>query len=58
MVAQSSAVVNVSKSLSVWVCVVTSNSYIVDEVVEVDEMDKTNISAAAGRVFHITKWYM
>ena len=36
MAAQSAAAVNVSKSLSVWVCVVTSNSYIVDEVIEVE----------------------
>ena len=49
MAAQSAAAVNVSKSLSVWVCVVTSNSHVVNEVIEVDEMDEANISAAAGK---------
>ena len=47
--ARSVAVVNVSRSLFVWVYDVTSNSYIVDEVIEVDEMDEANMSAAAGK---------
>ena len=36
-------------SVCVWVCVVTSNFYIIDEVIEVDEIDKANISAAAAK---------
>ena len=36
-------------SVCVWVCVVTSNFYIIDEVIEVDEIDKANISTAAAK---------
>ena len=37
----------VSMSRSVSVCIVNLNLYIVDEVIEVDEIDKADISAAA-----------
>ena len=47
MAIQRTAVVIMSRSLSV--CLVTSNLYIGDEVIEVDEIDKTNIFAAAGK---------
>ena len=48
-------VVSLSRSLCSYVsvflcvCVVTSNFSILDEVIDVDEIDKANISAAAGK---------
>ena len=42
---RSATVVSMSRSVSV--CIVNLNLYIVDEVIEVDEIDKADISAAA-----------
>ena len=43
------SIVRMSRSLSAFVLVGPLNLFIVDEVIEVDEIDKVNISAAAEK---------